>query len=274
MNQKVHRAAMPGVLDLADVLQLVVDALDQRPFTQEQAIKGREEHGAHVLAQFGDELETLREQELFSERRREIALITKELAEEATYQAGNGLAVVGIAGSETKGQQLSAVVHDQMEFEAVKPADRGLAAPGVSPEDPMVVDARWMADGECGRVNEADAATLPALRVQIDRERDQDPGEQLNEAIIADEVRELGAQMHLDILRVEGFERAVARLLKEDDNGDDLTGRQPRRSLPPSYAGWLRSQEFALPPRLKDAPKRIYGAEQVEYTHADTSFGD
>jgi len=244
MHQEVERTAMTGVLDLANVLELIIDALDNRPFAQQQFVGQRQEHIAHILAQLGDEMKSLQDQEVFGQCLGDIAFIAEKLAKEATYQAGNRLTVVGVARSETEGQQLAPVVHDQMEFEAVKPTHRGFAAARVGAKDPMLVDARGMADGERGRVDEADAAAaaLSALGVQIDREREHDSGEQLNEAIVADEVRELGAQMYLHMLGIEGFERAVTGLLKEDGDGHDLTGMEPRPPFPPPWAGWLAAR--------------------------------
>ena len=60
VDEEVERAAMAGVLDLADVLELVVDGLDDRPFAQEQLVGRRQQAVAHVLAQLGDEVEALR----------------------------------------------------------------------------------------------------------------------------------------------------------------------------------------------------------------------
>ena len=58
-----------------------------------------------------------------------------------------------------------------MEFEAVEPSDRGLATPRVYPEDPILLDTCRMAHGEGGRVDKADARTLPQLCVQVNGER-------------------------------------------------------------------------------------------------------
>jgi hypothetical protein len=56
VHQKVERAAMAGMLDLADVLESVHDRLDDRPLTQEQLVGQAEQTVTHVLAQLGDEL--------------------------------------------------------------------------------------------------------------------------------------------------------------------------------------------------------------------------
>ena len=43
------------MLNLADVLQLVNDGLDERPLAEQEPVGELEELRAHILAQFGDE---------------------------------------------------------------------------------------------------------------------------------------------------------------------------------------------------------------------------
>ena len=227
-----------------------------------------QEHVAHVLAQLGDEVEALRDQELLGQRLGDVALVAKEFAEEAARdQAGNWLAVVDVARRQTEGEQFAPVVDHQMEFEAIEPAHRGLAAPGIRPEDAMLVDARVVADRQRGRVDEADARAGAALGVQIDRERHQHAGHELDEAIVADQLGKLGAQVHLDILGVERLEGAVARLLEEDHDGHDLARMQPGGPLAPlrcPAASSSRSQTRLKhppethPPSRTRLPGRVY----------------
>lgn len=56
-------------------------------------------------------------------------------------------------------------------------------------------------------------------------------GHEIHEARGADQVRKLGAQIDLDVLGVEALERAVARLLKEEQDRHDRTGMEARRAL-------------------------------------------
>ena len=141
-TRKLQRAAMARVLDLADVLELVVDGLDDRPLAQEQLVGHGQQAVAHVLAQLGDEVQTLARQELLGQRLGDVAPVAEELAEEAPDQAGNGAAVVDVARREAEGEQLAAVVDHQVQLEAVEPADRGLAAARIDAKDAMLADAR------------------------------------------------------------------------------------------------------------------------------------
>jgi hypothetical protein len=160
-----------------------------------------------------------------------------------------------------------------MEFEAVKPAHRRLAPPGVDPEDMVLVDASGVANRPCRRVNEADPGAVAILGVQIEGEREEDARQQLHEAIVTHEVRELGPQMDVDILGIKRFEGAVAGLLEEDRDGHDFARMYAGGASPlPACC-----QQFALPVRFKRPPDTIYRTKQgrhrvqVEYTHADTS---
>ncbi len=128
VNQEIVRATMAGVLDLADVLELVVDALNERPLAKQQFVGVGEPPFAHVLAHFGDQPQPMGREELFGERLGDIVAVAEELPEQASRQAGNGTAVIDIAWGQAHGQHLAAVVDHQMQLEPIEPADRGLAA--------------------------------------------------------------------------------------------------------------------------------------------------
>lgn len=72
-----------------------------------------------------------------------------------------------------------------MQPEAEEPAHRGLAALGAAGNDTVLADPRVVADGQIGRVDEADAGTGSELGVQVGGQGHQDRGEQGREAGIA-----------------------------------------------------------------------------------------
>ena len=65
------------------------------------------------------------------------------------------MAIIDVARRQGKGQQLSLVIDDQVELEAIEPADRRLAACCASGKDLMLVDACNVADRKLGGVDEA-----------------------------------------------------------------------------------------------------------------------
>jgi hypothetical protein len=70
------------------------------------------------------------------------------------------------------------------------------------------------------------------------------------------------------MLSVEALEGPIARLLEEDEDGQDLRWVQPRGSTSLACAA---AQQLTLPLRLEALPKGIHRTEQVEYPHTATS---
>jgi hypothetical protein len=209
VDQKVDGTAMAGMLDLADVFELIGDGLDDGSFAQEELIRPIEQAVVHLFAQLRDQVQSLGDQQLLGQRLREIALVPKELADQACGQLGNGVSIIDITGCETKGYQLALVIDDQVQLEAIKPADRGFATSSAPIEDALLMDAGIMADCKRGRVNEADACAATQLRVQIGHQWHQQCRHQLDKARIADQSGKLAAQVTLDVLHVVGFERPI-----------------------------------------------------------------
>ena len=80
MHEKVVWTAMTRVFNLADILELINDRLDDRALAQEQLVAEREQTRVHILAQFGDEMQPLGDEQVLGELLRDVAPITKELA--------------------------------------------------------------------------------------------------------------------------------------------------------------------------------------------------
>src|SRR5262249_45915982 len=179
-----------------------------------------------------------------------------------------GSPIIHVARSEAEGEQLTTIIDHQMQLEAVEPAHRGLATSGVDAEDAVLRDPGGMADGERGGVDEADPRTLPELRVQVNGQGDQIAWHEGHEAGVTQQPRKLLVQVEQDVLGVESLERAIPRLLEEDQNSEDLGGMQPRCAASLACAA---AQQFTLPLRFEALPKGGYGAKEVEYTHRDTS---
>jgi hypothetical protein len=188
VDQEVERATMPHVLNLTDVLELVVDTLDDRPLAQQQLVHQAEQPPAHGLAGFGDEVYAVMHQQVLRERLGDIALVAEEFAKEPSYQARHGPTVVHVARRETNGEQLAPVIDDQMQLEPIEPAQGCFAASRIGAKDAMGVDAWCAADAQTGGIHEADARTGAELCVHIERQRQQDARQQIDEAGIADQL--------------------------------------------------------------------------------------
>ena len=110
VHEEIIRAAVAGVLNLADVLELVVDALDNRALAQQQLVGDGKESLAHVPAYLGDQPKPLCGEDLLGQCGGDVAPITKELAEQAAHQAGHGTAVIDIARGQAERQQFAPVI--------------------------------------------------------------------------------------------------------------------------------------------------------------------
>ena len=56
IDHGIDHAAMPGVLDLLDIFDLVVDGFNDGPLAQRQLIDHGHQFVVHVPANFGDQL--------------------------------------------------------------------------------------------------------------------------------------------------------------------------------------------------------------------------
>ena len=81
VDKEIDKTAMPGMLDLRNVLQLVVDGLDDRAFSEQQFINPGHQAVLHILAQSSDQLNVFLKQ-LGKQILRNVASVCKELATE------------------------------------------------------------------------------------------------------------------------------------------------------------------------------------------------
>jgi|GEM_PF-4567379 len=102
--------------------------------------------------------------------------------------------------------------------------------------------------------------------MEINGQRHENARHQLHTAGVAEQNRKFVAQGDLLIVGVEPFEGAIPRLLKEDQDGENLCWVQPCR---PPTAAMARRQQFAFPQRFKAAPKRVHRARQIAYIHGE-----
>jgi hypothetical protein len=95
-----------------------------------------------------------RSHELLEELLRDVAAIAEEFAKELFGHCRNGLAIVHIAGCDHHSQQLARVIDDEVDFEAVKPADARFATSGQSTKDLVGLNPAIVTNGDAGGVHE------------------------------------------------------------------------------------------------------------------------
>ncbi len=193
IDNEVDGAAVAGLFDLGDVLEVVEDRLDDRPFAQEQPVDRINRYGPHGARAPGVQSHALLLYELASQGPRHVALLPNEEAKQAgrlAQQMGNGPRIVDIARSERIGEQVALVVDDRMQLEPIKPA-QGLPSCGHVSKDLVLVNAGGMTDRERRRIDEADAGTGAALGRDVHREGHDHPPQNIHEAGVDTTVRKL-----------------------------------------------------------------------------------
>jgi len=208
IDQKVIDAAMAGMLDLRNVLELVIDGFNDGSFAKKQFVRQRDQAVLHVLAQRGDQLKALCEQ-LFKQSFGDVAPVTEQLTEQVLAQQGNRFPVVDIAWGQVERQAFTPVIDHQMELEAIEPAHRCLSPFCETLEDLVALDPAVVANSNRGGVNERDTGAITQAQVQIHHQGDQDTWHQFYETIVADQPREFLTQVPLHRLCVECLEVSI-----------------------------------------------------------------
>jgi hypothetical protein len=91
---------MMRMLDLRDVFELIGDGLNDDAFAQQELVEAVEQEIVHVLAQFGDEVQSLGDQPLLDQLLGEIAIVPNELAQQACSQLRNRTPIINITRGE------------------------------------------------------------------------------------------------------------------------------------------------------------------------------
>lgn len=95
----------------------------------------------------------------------------------------------------------------------------------------MLADSRWMADGERGRVNEAESRAHAVMAPQIGGEREEDRRHELDKPGVAHQTGDNAAQMDPDMLGVVRLVRVMCRNLKYNTIWPRRTERKERDLL-------------------------------------------
>src|SRR5689334_16444674 len=152
-----------------------------------------------------------------------IAPVAKELPLKACGETLDRLAVVDIARRQSKSQQFALIVDNKVQFEAIEPSHGGLASPGKALKDFVGRNTVVITDGEGRRVDEGNPGATAFTGGEIAAQGDEGAREQLDKALIAHQVGEIGAQMHGDILRIVMLEGPVMTPVKIDQERQGFT---------------------------------------------------
>ncbi len=140
---------MSSVFDLRNVLQLIENRFDNRPFSEQDFVARRNLLRLLVLFQFGQKLQArFFEQQL--KRFADVAFVAEELAPQPPGEFRDGFAVIRVSGRDKAREQFAAIGNDDVQLEAVKPADACFTALGDASKLPMLRNSQVFAHRQSG----------------------------------------------------------------------------------------------------------------------------
>ena len=227
-RHQVHREAgyrpVPGMLNLCHVLQLVVDSLNQSPLAQKDSVRYGHDLALHIALQLRYQLDAVHK-EFGEELLTDIPLVSDQFAEDLFDErfVTQGLAVIDIARREHEVQEIALLVADKMQFEAVEPSHRALAALSKSSEHLVDMDSLITADTQGSTVHETDscAASQAAPLHEEDKGNCHLPL-QLDEPVIGNGMGEQIVHVIANLIYVEMLQALVSAQMEQNHNGYDL----------------------------------------------------
>lgn len=208
---------MPGVFNLGHILEFVIDGLDQRSFPQEDLVRDGHDLPLHVVLELGNQLNAIYK-EFGEEVLADVPFVSHQLSEDLLDEGlvPQRLPIIDIARCDHEVQQVSFLVADQVEFEAIKPSHRALSTLGETFEDFVEMDALVPANAQRGAVHEADARTgSHAALLHEQDERDGNLPLQFNEAVIGKGMREQVRHILANFIQVKVFQTFISTQVEQ-----------------------------------------------------------
>ena len=176
VRHEVHWTAMPRMLNLRDVLQLVDNGFDDRAFTQKKRILTQ--HWlirVHIAFELREQAQPVIAHQLLEQGFTQVPQIREELTEDARerilHHAQQPFAIINVARRELQPDDLPLVVEQQVQFEPEEPIDTGFPSSGEVLEHAMLANPSIVTDFQRGAIHEADPATPTKLSEEIRGER-------------------------------------------------------------------------------------------------------
>ena len=269
VDREADDRPVPGVLDLRDVLQLVVDCLYQGPLAQENFVRDSHKLSLHVALQLCYQLDAVHEKS-GEEVLADVPFVTDQLAEDPLDEGSvpERLSVIDIARCEHEVQNLAPLVADQMQLEAVEPAHRTLSTLGEPLEDLVEADALVTAHAQCGAVHEADTrAGSHTAPLHEQYERDDHLPPQLDEAVVGNGVWEQVPHMTAYLIQVKVLQAFVSAQMEQYHDGYHLgVGQSAVPVILPLRLGTFGGKSVDLDKSV------IYSAEVIRHTENFRNF--
>jgi len=177
------------------------------------------------------------------------------LVEEPPYEGQDRLPVIDMPWRQPKGEEFSFIVHNEMEFKAIAPAHRGLAAGRDVLENLVRRNAVIVTHRKRRRVDKGHSCAAAFACVEITTQGDERSGEQFHKARVAAQEQEIGAQIRHGVLSIVMLKCSVVTPREIDQDGHDLTERQRGGTRPlvlPRLKQALRVEGFKVLAKVID----------------------
>lgn len=227
---EIGGTAMTRVFDLALILENVIDRLDQCALAQDDFVEQVHQLVLHVLFDFGDKLKTVLP-EFFEQRLGNVSLVAEQFSDQGPGHLGHGHPVIDVTRREFYGEQLTPIIDDQMQLEAVKPAGGGFSSLCDVTENTVRRNPMVVTDVDSGGINKSKPRRLSQICMEEGTECVQPGTDALDKAIVGRQSGKVAPMMRLKKFQIKMLERAEIRVMKIDQNSHDFTDAQARRSI-------------------------------------------
>lgn len=216
------------------VLQEVVDALDDVPFTQHYLVPHGHEPVPHVCPQSMHKVYTSLKESL-EEFFLDVAPVGEYLSVKLflKHLPHTDVPVVHVSPCETECYVLPTVIAHQVQLEAVAPSHRALTVLGKAGENLVGVPPEVVAHGNHRAVNERyPGAFAKGVQPHEQQHLDEHLWHEFYESVVRDRVRELAPHLTKDTVQVILLEVAVSAEMVADENGHYLATGEPTFTVP------------------------------------------
>jgi len=217
------------MLHLCDILQLVVDSLNDGPFSGKQSVRHTHDGSFHVAFEFSYQLDAVNEEAL-EQFLSNVSFISDEFSVEEFHKrlVVKRLAVIYISRCDHEVEQFPLLVTDQVQLEPEEPAHGALPPLDNALERLVDVDSLISAYPERSAVYEADARSL-SQQYLLD-EQCKGNGHillQFNKPVVGYQLGEQMPQMLRHMLQIEMLQTAIPGTMKQyHDQHDFCLGKR------------------------------------------------
>ena len=215
---------------LCDILQLVVDSLNDGPFSGKQSVRHTHDGSFHVAFELRYQLDAVNEEAL-EQFLSNVSFISDEFSVEEFHKrlVVKRLAVIYISRRDHEVEQFPLLVTDQVQLEPEEPAHGALPSLGNALERLVDVDTLIPAHPEWSAVYETNARAL-AQQYLLD-EQCKGNGHlllQLDKPVVGYQLGEQMPEVLRHMLQIEVLQAAIPRTMKQyHDQHDFCLGKRP-----------------------------------------------